>query len=48
MSDENNSRDKNYRFNEETDAEAGATTSPRAVYKEMNRVLMIYDKYNKK
>ena len=41
-------RDKNYEFNEETDAEAGATTSPRAVYKEMNRVLMIYDKYNKK
>ena len=37
-------RDVSYEFNEETDCEAGATTSPRAVYKEMNRVLGIYDK----
>jgi Na+-translocating ferredoxin:NAD+ oxidoreductase subunit G len=37
-------RDKNYKFNEETDAEVGATVSPRAVYKEINRVLSIYDK----
>ncbi len=37
-------RDVKYEFNEETDCEAGATTSPRAVYKEMNRVLGVYDK----
>lgn len=37
-------RDVNYKFNEETDAEAGATTSPRAVYKEINRVLSVYEK----
>lgn len=40
-------RDKNYEFNEETDCEAGATTSPRAVYKEMNRALTVYENNRK-